>query len=246
MPGMEKPACALAIILLLGLPAGPCQAYHNDRYDFSIDPPGGWITASFSGAAVVFIGPTDYGSVNINIVVVKVPASTDVEARSKQSIAEILAAFPDDEILSEGRRTVNGMPAYEVVWRAMLGNLTFIQKQVAVIKGTQGFIITYTGDEDTYYRYMDDFESSLETFKPEKSPPKALGPSEAAAIVFVAAACAAIPAAAVILIRRRKRLAAQMPAAWQSTAPQHYPQPAPTAGPQPQQSPENRQVQWPR
>jgi len=198
---------ALLMLLVFASVESVC-AYTNDRYGFSIDPPSGWTIEEPSWAAVAFVGPTieDF-RVNINIQVesTSLPLAQYVSA----SKTTILAMYGGSDfiLLAEGpRNRINNVDAYELVFTLTSSGRTVKDKQVYLVNGGKGFVITYTALSTTYQEYLPDFETSVQTFNIG-----IVGLNWLLIIAIVAVVVAIGAAAAIILVRRTKRKAPQTP-----------------------------------
>jgi hypothetical protein len=203
---------ALAIFVLINT----VQAYTNNKYGFSIEPPAGWSVVEPSWAAVAFIGPTEYGfTVNVNIQVETTSASLSEYVSLAKSQLRNLEDFYE---ISEGPRTINNVNAYEIVYTWTYSGRTIQQKQVYLVKGGKAFVITYTASLDTYSKYLPTFESSLQTFKIREA-----GMEWWVWLIIIVAVVGVVAAAAILILRRRKP----------PTAPTTSVQQPPQAPPQP-------------
>lgn len=154
------------IVLLVSVSVGSVQAYTNEEYNFSIDPPSGWaIDDATTGAAVFFYGPTEGGfRVNVNIQVESLPTAITVEQYASAGEEQLALALNNYELGSEGTRVINRVDAYELVFTFTYAGVDIQEKQVHVVVDKKGFVITYAASPTTYQKYLSAFESSVETF----------------------------------------------------------------------------------
>ena len=164
---MKKGLITTLIVLLVCVSASSVQAYTNEQYNFSVDPPLGWTvddTATF--AVVYFSGPTAEGlRVNVNIQVASLPTTTTVEQYVSDAKQMLLIALDNYELVSERTRTINEVDAYELVQTFTQEGIDIKTKQVGLVKAKKAYIITYTALPTTYQKYLSAFEYSIETFK---------------------------------------------------------------------------------
>lgn len=164
---MKKGLITTLVVLLVYVSAISVQAYTNEEYNFSIDPPSGWtVNDTTTGAAVFFFGPTEEGfRVSVNVQVESLPTTMTVEQYASGAKELFPTAFSNFKVVSEGTRVINKVEAYELVYTLTQGSIDIKGKQVYLIVNKKAFIITYGALPTTYQKYLSAFESSAETFK---------------------------------------------------------------------------------
>jgi hypothetical protein len=150
----------------------PIEAYLNEEYSFSIEPPAGWTVDDTSKTfVVVFYGPIEEDfMVNANVAVDSTTLTLeDYVSETKDDLQRVL---PEYTLVSEGKRTINDVDAYELVFTFIMENKQAKMKQVILIEADRVFIITYGALTTTYDKHLSTFEPSVETFRfLEPSPP---------------------------------------------------------------------------
>jgi len=214
----------LAVILVI-LPIASVGAYHDEEGKFSIDPPLGWaieeadVTIQEGEATVLvqFLGPVEKGfRINFNIVIETLPFSVTAEEYwTKYGRDMFLDTFPDTQFLSEGPRTVGGLPAYESVKTYTYQGINIKGKQVCVVRDNV-LVFTYSAKLETYSKYLDAFEQSLATFTFDEEIDQTTTAATPISIVIGLIIVIVIPAIAIALIiltivKRRKPKPAPLP-----------------------------------
>lgn len=193
---MKKLVGILAIMLIFTF-VNSVQAYTNDKYGFSIEPPAGWSVIEPSWAAVAFIGPTEYGfTVNVNIQVETTSMSLNEYISASKQQFQNLEDFYE---ISEGPRTINNVNAYEIVYTWTYSGTTVQQKLVVLVKGGKAFAICYSAIPATYSKYLPAFESSLQTFKILEA-----GMEWWVWLIIIVVVVGVVAAIAILILRRRK------------------------------------------
>ncbi|MEM3759644.1 MAG: DcrB-related protein [Candidatus Bathyarchaeia archaeon] len=192
---MKKLVGILAALLIFTF-VNTVQAYTNNKYGFSIEPPSGWSVIEPSWATVAVIGPTEHGfTVNVNIQVETTSMSLNEYISASRQQLQNLEDFYE---ISEGSRTINNVNAYEIVYTWTYSGITVQQKQVWLVKGGKAFVITYSAAPATYSKYLPAFESSLQTFKIEA------GIEWWVWLIIIVVVVGVVAAVATLILRRRK------------------------------------------
>ena len=206
---MKKELIATLVVLLVCVSVSSVQAYTNDKYNFSIDPPSGWtIDDTQTVAAVIFYGPVGEG-VSMNIEVESLPTPMTLE-QYISAVKQLLPTFFSNyELLSEGTRgEINEVEAYELVYTFTQGSIDVKAKQVALVKDKKAYVISYGGTPTGYQEYLPAFEASVETFQILEPEPTPWYIQYWYVWVIVAAAVAAL---SVFYLRRRRARALPPP-----------------------------------
>jgi hypothetical protein len=159
------------------------QTYTNNVYKFSIQYPSNWIEKeSFNGK--VDLGSSSY---QFNAIVVFTPSSQDntkyITNVNVKTIAGINGTSLDDLLTGtksglqdlfgvndfketgEGKIKTNGNDAFYIEYVININGVIAKVKQVVIPNGDNAFVITYGSSEDTYNKYLQQFDGILSTFK---------------------------------------------------------------------------------
>lgn len=199
---MRKGLITTLGVLLVYVLVSSVQAYTNQEYNFSIEPPSGWTVDDTTTLAVVFFyGPTEWSfRVNVNIQVESLPTTMTVEQYAS-AVKEQLRIFLDNyELVSERTRVINEVDAYELILTFAQAGISIKEKQVYLVEAKKAYIIAYAASPTSYQKYLSAFESSVETFKIVAPTPWYIQNWYVWVIIAVAVA-----AFAFYLIRRRAR-----------------------------------------
>jgi len=157
---------ALFVVLLFCFSVSSAQAYTNEEYKFSIDPPSGWTVGNATAGVIVsFDGPSQGYGISINIEVESLATNMTVEQYAAAAKNVLLTTLDNYTSISTSTRVINGVDAYELVSTFTSGGIDIKLKQVLLVKTQKAYIITYGGLPTIYPQYLSIFESSVETFK---------------------------------------------------------------------------------
>lgn len=164
------------------------STYHNEKYKFSIEPPPGWTVDETEKTAkegaillVTVLGPVEKTvvgrveqsfQVGFNIAIGFMRPPMTVEEYWTRIGKDEVAGFQDAQFLSEGLRTLGGLPAYESVNTFTLRGFKVKGKQVMVVTPDRSaiLVLSFSATPETYGKYIDIFEQSLTTFKFDEEP----------------------------------------------------------------------------
>ena len=137
--------------------------YSNTDYGFGFDPPIGWTSdeSGLMGTIVIFYGPTeDNFTVNIVVTAGKLENEETLSGSIDETIDYYKNYFTNFTLISSNSRTINDMPAHEIIYTYIQGVYNLKQKQVLVEKNRKTIILTYSASINSYDNYLNDFEQS--------------------------------------------------------------------------------------
>lgn len=154
--------------VVLWLSAQP-KPYINTILGISLYPPSGWQTTGNESEGLLIFSPSESNmTISFTIWAQKsdsINATFDeLIATRKQQLFELL----NYSLLAEGKRKIDDLDAYEMVFEYVLGERertrTVKAKTVMVLSGGFTYTITFVALQD-YESYLPVFENSLMTFK---------------------------------------------------------------------------------
>lgn len=162
---MKKWLIATLITLLFCVSVSSVQAYTNEEYGFSIEPPSGWTAdeklAEETDSVIAFMGPEEAALIAI--------AVEPTDYTLEQFVSELKEVLPTEyenyKLVSEGERVINKVDAYELVFTCTTYNIDYKSKWAILVKAKKYYGIIYVGTTTKYEKYLPAFEASVETFK---------------------------------------------------------------------------------
>lgn len=177
----------LLLVFLMNTPSVLCRTnvipYINYTHWFSIHAPARWSWDESSdfvkktpGGVIAFIGPHEGLFLNMFIGVEAVLNTVTIEVYFSRAKDAVKIAYPYFYILSEDRRTVNGLASCELTGEhksyklapAPLtgsgGGSAIMQKQVYLMAKEKVYLVQLTAPSIYFDRYSLVFEESLQTF----------------------------------------------------------------------------------
>jgi len=163
---MRKALIVALVIVLFCVSVGSVRAYTNDENRFSIDEPSGWtVDDTVSGTIVAFYEPTvENETVLINVVVQSLSSDMTLAELATAVKDQYPSLFDSFFIISESRRVVKGITAYEIVTHITTQGYDFMIKQVMLVRNLRVYVVTYAAITTEYQQFIPDFEDSIETF----------------------------------------------------------------------------------
>jgi hypothetical protein len=143
--------------------------YSNTENGFGLNPPAGWTTeeSGIMGTIVIFYAPNDNDifKENINVVPTELPSGTTLSSFVDSVQNQLSSYLTNSTLLSSNARTINGMNAYEYIYKYTQGIYDLKAKQVLVEKNSKLIIITYTAGIDGYDTYEYGLEQCINSLK---------------------------------------------------------------------------------
>jgi serine/threonine-protein kinase len=134
---------------------------------YSITYPSDWSKPDEqnSGAAVVFLTPTNNKTENLNVQVYNLTAS-DTLSNITSSIRSEVENFSDFKLIDAGNTTLAGNPAYKIVYTATTSNGNNLKvTQIWTVKDGKEYIITYKGAPTNYETHLSAAQKMIDSFQ---------------------------------------------------------------------------------
>jgi hypothetical protein len=147
------------------------NCYANDRYNFSVIYPDDWqVEGDAFGTTVAFSTPVG-DNLTADCNVIGIGAAKDnltdqdfIEYENKTD-AFYGRIFTNYSFVSGGKRTVNGVQGYEMVWTYSMEAYNFKTQQVTLFKNRTAHKISCTAVQDLFDNYKPKFDSIITSFK---------------------------------------------------------------------------------
>jgi len=146
--------------------------YKNLVYGLQIGYPVNWeMQEDFLGSIVMFLSPLendlDIFQENVNIITEDLPdGNITVDEYVDVSLAQIEALVLDFNLLESKSLTLNGNPAYKIVYTGSGDGGEQIEwLQVLTIKDTTAYVITFTAEVGAYSNYESVIDEMINTFE---------------------------------------------------------------------------------
>jgi len=162
----------LAALALAGCSAGLPEdvaklGYVNQAQRFALDVPRGWTVRETAGpAALIATGPAaaDGGRPSLNVTVAPVADGTTLEdfAQTSRRGLERLAGF---KLLSEEAAAAAARRAWTVTFEASPAGRPVKEKQLYVVTGGRGYVVTATALAEDFAAEEANFETCLRSFR---------------------------------------------------------------------------------
>lgn len=146
--------------------------YNNSEHGIRIKYPSDWgFGEQVKNDVVLFLSPVESSSdifrENLNILIETL--STDAQPKTldeytKLSIEEIKKYINDVNIIDSGSTTLDGNPAYKVVYTGKYLNYELKWMQVWTIKNNKAYILTYAAAVEGYTKYLDKINQMIGYF----------------------------------------------------------------------------------
>ncbi|MEM6398935.1 MAG: protein kinase [Cyanobacteria bacterium P01_D01_bin.116] len=171
---------AIALVTLIGIwlfliPRNDLELYQNNLYGISIKYPQKWqksVTPDrITGNLAKFMPPmadTDTYPENINLIVRDLPENRqELKQFTNSYIDDIKQAYPDAEIIQQGKTQLNNQPAYEIIYTTNDSENNIQRLQIWTLKNNKAYVITYTANINKYSQYLDIAQTMIDSFEIE-------------------------------------------------------------------------------
>lgn len=155
---MKKFLLGVLIILLFLGSISHVQAFTNEAFGFSFEPPSGWTTEEQTNI-VVFSEPNEEAFIMV--------AAEPTDLTLQEVVSEI-SEIPNTEnytLVSERYMIVNGVDAYEQVFSAKIEDSEIKEKAIVFIKYDHIYFVLYQTPIAMYDEHMSTFDASFATLE---------------------------------------------------------------------------------
>lgn len=143
------------------------REYINTEYGFALDPPEGWkVAENVTEEVITRFSPPLRDDVYLNI---SKPYRLDIGLALSVFADDIEEQYPEivDNLTVEYRdwRDIEGLTAYEIVYKYDEDDTSIKAIQVAVVKSRTVFMISYTATNESYDEFLFPVNQSIDSFK---------------------------------------------------------------------------------
>jgi len=145
----------------------PGQAYIDSRRNFSIVPPRNWVVVQPNIPGEVFFYGSRYNNFTAEIIVIseRVNSNETLEtyfAKGKTGFSLLLRNY---SAISESDVTIGGLNAKQIDYTYTLFGMHLESREVFLVHNRVGYKISGTAAESSFGRYLDEFSSSINSFR---------------------------------------------------------------------------------
>jgi hypothetical protein len=164
---MVKRGLLLVLFALFTVALAQNATYSNATARFAVDYPSDWVMREgVFGTTVMVVRPNPNGfSSNFNVVVLRVPAGTTLEATEDGLIEQLEAIITDFKLVAKQPATLAGQPAISVLYTGRQGKFNLVWYQVLTVRGTFAYAVTFTAEASAYESERTPFGNVLGSFR---------------------------------------------------------------------------------
>lgn len=159
------------------------QTYTNDVYKFSIQYPQDWSmkeavngkvdigSSSQQFTAIVVFAPSsqtnDNYITNVNVKTISGVSGVSLDDLQTQTISSLQDFFASNDFkeISSGKMKVSDKDAFYIEYIININGVIAETKQVIIPNGDDAFIVTYGSPQNTFNNSLNQFDTSISTFK---------------------------------------------------------------------------------
>lgn len=144
------------------------EPYVDPYKNFSIVPPMNWLMVHpGSPDQVFFYGPNDNNfATHMLIISQGVSPNETTESYFAKGAGGLKLLSTNYSAVSESNISIGGVGAVQLEYTYLQGGIPLESREVFLVKNEVGYEISLTAAESSFNNYADDFNSSIETFKP--------------------------------------------------------------------------------
>ena len=169
---MKPHLCLICCILVLICLCGCMQTqltteYVNDQLGVGLDPPENWVALNLTTAPWVMSWyPSLEGNVSL---MMSSPYRLDEGLALSVFADDIEETFSEKymnfSVVSRDWLTVDGMTAYQIEYQYVDNMTSILEKQVAIKRNRDVYIMRYSASETEYNVFIDEVNESIQSFR---------------------------------------------------------------------------------
>lgn len=140
------------------------QPVSNKTSDYNLYVPNEWIVDLEAGAVGAYFSQTDPTSVSVMSWVIE-DASTTIDSWWEKSLTDLGLVFDDIALEDESNAILGGIAAKQYVYTANLGENSYKFVQIAAVKNSTLYLMTYTSTPQNFESHKEDLAKITESFK---------------------------------------------------------------------------------
>lgn len=147
------------------------ERYADNETGFTLDYPTGWVVEELPGQPAVLVAlfqrqsAGDGFAENVNVLLEELPSGVSLERYTEANVESLERAFSNFEVLEDREEPIGAVPAHWIRYDADEQGRRLSFLQAWLVDGDRGFVLSYTGEGESFETYLTDAEAILRSFR---------------------------------------------------------------------------------